>query len=454
MSDPLLATVCLMKKALVQDELSKKMDMEALVLLADAIKEPIEIKEALNSLLDTTKNGGEMSMNSITQLQSTVGKKIIYDEEKKIILDEYINNHYLFDEKGFYQITISLLKSIIQSTLDSFPTNNDEEDQILFEDIKAILNGILFQIISFDDAIRINTNNLFNACSDISSLKKSRKVKNHGFLQKHNGTELIVNDGFVPYPLQENICKILFSFGSITRLTIPCLLLGQLINEYVHGTNSNKDELLECILDIKNLFFAMSSQMKGMNTKIDSMNDNISSNLKTVDEKIDQISKTGEHIKVHQNALDDKIERRNRKEETKPFKLTTCFKWIEDVYNDQKYNYKDQFVLHTFAIKNKLSAWNQYLNTDGKKGEPPLPGFDFYRRTDKEMFKKWVRDVFFVHYREDSHKDAHKRAFHPKNIDDLNVPSQQDFYADVEEALENSNDANGKNNNSLPHGDK
>ena len=97
MSDPLLATVCLMKKALVQDELSKKMDMEALVLLADAIKEPIEIKEVLNSLLDTTKNGGEMSMNSITQLQSTVGKKIIFDEEKKIILDEYFNNSYLFD---------------------------------------------------------------------------------------------------------------------------------------------------------------------------------------------------------------------------------------------------------------------------------------------------------------------------------------------------------------------
>ena len=79
-----------------------------------------------------------------------------------------------------------------------------------------------------------------------------------------------------------------------------------------------------------------------------------------------------------------------------------------------------------------------------------MPGFDFYRRTDKEMFKKWVRDVFFVHYRENSHKDAHKRAFHPKNIDNLNVPSQQDFYSVVEEDLENSNDTNEKNNNSLP----
>lgn len=135
--------------------------------------------------------------------------------------------------------------------------------------------------------------------------------------------------------------------------------------------------------------------------------------------------------------IEDKVDKRNRAEKRKQLKLTTCLAAIQEVYEDPKYNYPQQFEFHYFSIKKTLSGWNQYMKTDGEKGDPPLPQFDFYRHTDKETFKKWVRDIFFPDYRERSHKDALKSAFHPDNIDDVCVLSQQDILEDIDESLNN-----------------
>ena len=138
------------------------------------------------------------------------------------------------------------------------------------------------------------------------------------------------------------------------------------------------------------------------------------------------------------------MDKKNKAEKIKQLKLTTCLAAIQEVYEDPKYNYPQQFEFHYFSIKKTLSGWNQYMKTDGEKGDPPLPQFDFYRHTDKETFKKWVRDIFFPDYRERSHKDALKSAFHPDNIDDVCVLSQQDI-------LEIENNANNKHYNRLTY---
>ena len=198
------------------------------------------------------------------------------------------------------------------------------------------------------------------------------------------------------------------------------------------------------------LFENISQSMKELFRKeLNPVSDQVS-NLESLLKDIKQVQEKSQRESAVQGVslaskldiVESKVDKRNRAGKCKPLKLTTCLTAIQEVYDDSKYNYRQQFDLHPFAIRNTLSDWKQYLDTNGEKGKPPLPKFDFYRHTDKEMFKKWVRDIFFPDYRERSHKDALAKASLPENMDYISGSDEQDFINAVDESLANNDHHN------------
>ena len=223
---------------------------------------------------------------------------------------------------------------------------------------------------------------------------------------------------FVPVVLAEHLFSLLNRFCYFSF----CMMYAKMVQYDVDSLFENGLQMrADMKKEMKEIFLkTLSNEAKldNLNTKLDENHrlSNIhSQKLDTIENKLDQKNKAGK---------------------SRPLKLTTCLDAISEVY--KKFNYSRQFELHLFAIKKMLSAWNQYLKTDGEKGQPPLPQFDFYRTTTKELFKEWVKTVFFPYYRDHSHKrDALRSASHPANMDNLYVQSQQDIIEEVDESFDN-----------------
>lgn len=188
------------------------------------------------------------------------------------------------------------------------------------------------------------------------------------------------------------------------------MFLYQMIDKYFNGQEENKTDIKADIIKYLDLQLI---PMKRRVEKLEEKDDHISKQLDHLIDNTEQSAQSFKEIIKKQEETDHKIERRNLKEKARPLKQTTCLDAIREVYLDGKYNYPQQFELHEFSIKKKLSAWNQYLKTDGKKGEPPLPEFADFRCTTKATFKTWVVNTFFPYYRDHSKKyDALKSAIH------------------------------------------
>lgn len=218
-----------------------------------------------------------------------------------------------------------------------------------------------------------------------------------------------------------------YSLVDLNYLIIQIFLFRQHVHDYYWGGKDKKEENKTYIKEWSPPELALLRKIEKNQQLSIEQGKTIISN---------QVADKEENSREHAN-IQEEMNKKQRLERTKPLKLTTCLDAICEAYSDPKYPYSQEFKLHPFAIRNQLSNWNQYLNTDGKKGTPPLPKFDFYRQTDKETFKKWVRDVFFLDYRNRAHKDALDNASHPDNMDKVYVTAQQDIIDEVDESLAN-----------------
>lgn len=320
-----------------------------------------------------------------------------------------------------------------------------------FNDLLTGIQGIMNDVVSkqnlhdldettldklYDSQIQwrtiMNTLNRYakNINSGITGLSNAIIVDKNGRL--HYDEDAACGNIF-SYYFDEKNAPHLLSLHLSELLTNVCFFAVQLVKAvdlqyYVESLFEKKPQIMEEF--VNNRLNAMMESLSVLEKHIDTIQKVQAENQRQSTVQNDRSIRKLE-------IIEDKVDKRNRAERCKQLKLTTCLDAIEEVYVDSRYNYPQQFELHLSGIKKTLSAWNQYLKTGGEKGEPPLPNFDFYRHTDKETFKKWVRDIFFPDYRERSRKDALKSASHPGNMDEVYVLSQQDILEDIDESLNN-----------------
>lgn len=331
---------------------------------------------------------------------------------------------YQEDVKQYYQHNLSLFFSILSSFNELIPNEVNGNDDARMKNAvdKYVLCG-------YKSLSRLNQSDL---CSAIDSIKTTKET-DLSLVYKEYKVTLFVS---------------IQSLTALSYLTTNSMLLHQVVYEYFYGDVKKKKEYFDLAEQIANdIVGRFSPQLNNINRtaeKVANAAEQIKEisvqTLKNTQESIElektiisnQVVDKEENSREHAN-IQEEVNKKQRLERTKPLKLSTCLEAIRKVYLDERYDYPKQFKLHEFAIQKTLSAWNQYLKTEGEKGEAPLPGFDYYRHTDEKMFKEWIKDTFFPYYRNNSHKDALNRASHPKNMDQ--IPSQQDVIAEVDEAL-------------------
>lgn len=98
----------------------------------------------------------------------------------------------------------------------------------------------------------------------------------------------------------------------------------------------------------------------------------------------------------------------NELKKTKTLKTGVCLDLIESILKTAKED------IHYESIRKRLSGWNTYIKTDGKRGEEPLAGYDYAIRQTPDYFRQWVLDTFLPDYRNRVRKkgDALKGAVH------------------------------------------
>ena len=344
----------------------------------------------------------------------------------------------------------SAVRKIIFSINELLPSKPDDSDKETIELIKCVLERMLEANVHYEGSINDSINTFFQ-----KDLEKD--------LEKYQDKKALLS---VCYRQMYASSMSLLSQMSFDSMIV--VFLYQKVDEYFNGPEENKSSLEAIFKQLTSMNDMMVANNQQVNRKLDTMGKTTEQTAKTTEQiketSVQTLKNTQASIELEKTIISNQVvdkeensqehariieegNKRNRLECTKPLKLTTCLEAIIEVYSDPKYNYPQQFILHQYAIRNQLSDWNQYLKTGGNRGKAPLPEFDFYRHTDKESFKKWVRDVFFPDYRERAHKDALTNASHPDNIDNIYVPAQQDIIDEVDESLASDDHYNPDTNN-------
>ena len=279
----------------------------------------------------------------------------------------------------------------------------------------------------------------------LHELARDESIIQRGLKEDFNETDL--NSSISRKANMLQTANLVNGFIEMNFLTIYTLWFRQHVYEYYYGPKdkeSKNADKLEQVYAMMLKMYALQGKMSLQTNNIDKKSDLL---IKGQEETQRQIDSRGNQVSSKLEAIEDKVEKKDRSGRTRPLKLTTCLEAIKDVYEDPKYDYPREFELHLFAIRNMLSNWNQYLKTAGKKGKPPLPKFDFYRHTDKDTFKKWVRDVFFPDYRNRAHKDALDNA---SRLDTEKTPGSdgQEILDAVDESLANDSNNNARKDTS------
>lgn len=68
-----------------------------------------------------------------------------------------------------------------------------------------------------------------------------------------------------------------------------------------------------------------------------------------------------------------------------------------------------------YSILRQLSSWNVYIDSNGKKGIPPIMLYDFYRNREKKDFEFWVTTRYWPDFIKRHHKTiATEKEMHGK----------------------------------------
>ncbi len=345
---------------------------------------------------------------------------------------------YQVDIIQHYQRILSTIYAILSSIKDLIPSKtNDSKDAM-----------VVNEFIRFEQFMNKQFLLLSNILSSLSLVIDKLETT------KETNPSLV----FQEYKVLLFTC--IDNSTSLSDYLLANIYFHQIVYEYFYGDAKKKKEYIDQITQIvAGVTGFLSPQLNNINRNMEQaaknteqIKEGTEQTLKKAQESIElektiisnQVVDKEENSREHAN-IQEEMNKKQRLERTKPLKLTTCLEAIREVYDDPIYGYYSEFDLHVFAIRNMLSNWNQYLNTDGKKGKPPLPKFDFYRHTDKDTFKKWVREVFFPDYRNRAHKDALDNASHPDMNNMGGVSSEEDIYDEVDQSL--ANDSNNATEN-------
>ena len=362
------------------------------------------------------KNVGRFGFNQdvLRQYIKEIVAENKVDQLKVILKQVETNNDKTEQAIQSIQYVHSSIRKIISSINDLIPSEPDEKDKNAIEIIRFIIKSLKNV---FDD----NESLFYNSLKVLFSDEVECDIEKQSLLNtcsKESGSILL---NLIP-----RYC----------RFSMIVMYLHYLSCDYFYGTKDKKssEEFTNALYQLCLSTFPNILQMHDRIEKNGKKLDQLLSGQDDIKRKIDV---QGDRSDRKLETIENKVEKKDREGKTKPLKLTTCLETIREVYYDPKFKYQTQFELHLYSIRNMLSNWNQYLNTGGKKGTPPLPNFDFYRHAGEDAFKKWVRDVFFLDYRNRAHKDALNNAFHPKDIEIVRGSDEQDIINEVDEDLAN-----------------
>ena len=362
-----------------------------------------------------TSSGNEIGLDKTEDIVQGLRRlegndiKIKFNKDKKKA-KEWLTNLIKIQQK-LYLSFVSTNKSIIQSSIDLLPVSSDNKEiEEETERINIMLNLFLELLSIADHQIQSETNSLLDLVHAIAK-NQGTKIKLL-YYPAHIQDKKKNNSDSIPFRFQTGIYNLTSQLTSLNYMSLFGISIRQKIYEcfYVSKDPTKISEITDILNQLQKALLPGFNELKN----------DLKQTIKNTKESIDlenqiiknQATNSEKNSKVLEN-IEDKVNRRNRAERTKPLKLTTCLDAIEEVYKDERYTYRLNFELHIYSIKKKLSAWNQYLKTNGKKGEPPLPDFSIYRCTTKETFKTWVINTFFPHYRDHTTKyDALKSAIH------------------------------------------
>lgn len=345
--------------------------------------------------------------------ETGLSNKVFSEQEKEVIISHFAG--YSKDVKEYFNFNLAVIKKLISSINRMIPSDLHKDEIDVADKIKDSVQKMSYAVSLYDDCIQNKLLVLFEQEKETIGARSISAKNHHGF----------------------RLMKVMIDLNLLS-MRIP--LLHQIVYDYFYGPEEEKSEKADMIKQItENVVEQMSLKFT---PQFDRIEKNTTQAVNNTKESIELENKiiTNQVTDKEENSLEhatiqEEMNKKQRLERTKPLKLTTCLDAIKEVYSDPKYNYPQQFQLHPYAIRNQLSDWNQYLITGGLNGQAPLPKFDFYRHTDKETFKKWVRDVFFPDYRERAHKDVLANASHPKNMNDIPDPTPQDIIDEVDESL-------------------
>ena len=325
--------------------------------------------------------------------------------------------------KDYYHYNVLNARTIILSIKDLIPSKLNKKHKKISRYIIAASDILLEELNILDNIIQDAMN---DNCQKVLESKRQDMPVAAGLLEIKRSA-------------------LIHALVGVNFLTMTSIHFHRFVHEFFYGPDDKKKENEEMLRNFCSSFFSFESKLSSIENYTKAIDKKTDDLLKEEEETQRMIDAQGNQASSKLEVIEDKVDKKDRAGRTKPLKLTTCLEAIREVYDDPIYGYYSEFDLHVFAIRNMLSNWNQYLNTDGKKGKPPLPKFDFYRHTDKDTFKKWVRDYFFPDYRNRAHKDALDNASHPDMNNMGGVSSEEDIYDEVEQSL--ANDSNNATEN-------
>lgn len=330
------------------------------------------------------------------------------DEEKH----EHQFNELKQIQRDFHEYVSVLINAIdenIEFLNKPFKINIIHNKQI--QKIKSDLSFMKKSILRNEQHINFDTNILLgmlptgNKNNYTLSKEEIKSLKDDNIPQEY---ELILFGGepgdIYSFP-QEPLFSLIDSFINLCRITMRLCLIQQQIQDLYFEEDFDPEKRKE-ILFLKNFIN-------------DKMSD-IQEELYTYNMKLESISDSQIQFFFKQehnnNMLEREIEIRDNLKKTKALKPGICLTEIEKVLMDANIRKKD---IHYASIKKRLSQWNTYIKTDGKKGSEPLDGYDFARHRTPSYFKNWVIETFLPDYRARLRKqagDAMKHAVYGHQI--------------------------------------
>jgi hypothetical protein len=196
---------------------------------------------------------------------------------------------------------------------------------------------------------------------------------------------------------QEPLFSLIGFFISLCRSTMRLCLIQQQIQDICFEAEFDLPTRKE-LLFVKNL----------INEKMSEIKEEIHMSNRRIDEMSTSQIELNSKQEDNSKKIQQEIKNRNKAETTKPIKSIICLKIIETVLKDAK------LEIHFPSIKKRLSNWNTFIRTDGKKGAAPLAGYEYARLQTPSFFKDWVLTTFLPDYRARLRKkgDALNDAIH------------------------------------------